>query len=63
MPMPMPTRVLVLCEDHARPSIMLVESRGMKARYLALRVSPHSQCSLRIIVELWTVRSVAAITS
>lgn len=37
--MPMPTRVLALCGDYARPSIMLVRSKGMRGRYLALRVS------------------------
>jgi hypothetical protein len=39
MPMTMPSRVLALCGDHARPSIKLVKGKGMSERYLALRVS------------------------
>jgi len=41
--MPMPTRVLALCGDHARPAIMLIQSKGMEGRYLTLRVSECSQ--------------------
>ncbi|KAH6881267.1 heterokaryon incompatibility protein-domain-containing protein [Alternaria rosae] len=32
----MPTRVLILCGDDARPSIRLVESHGQEGRYIAL---------------------------
>jgi len=32
----MPTRVLALSEDHARPSVRLIESKGQKGLYIAL---------------------------
>jgi hypothetical protein len=38
-----------------------VKSKGMKGRYLALRVSLHSPSELRTIVDLRTVSSVALI--
>jgi hypothetical protein len=60
--MPMPTRVLAISGNHARPSIMLVKSNGMKGRYLALRVSLHSPSELRTIIDLRTVCSVALVT-
>jgi hypothetical protein len=61
--MPMPTRVLAVCGDRVKPSIMLVKSKGMKGRYLALRVSLHSQSELRVGIDIRTVRSVAVIAS
>ena len=61
--MPMPTPVLAVSGNHAKPSIMLVKSKGMKERYLALRVSLHSPSELRVIIDLRTVRSVAVISS
>jgi len=57
------TRVLAVCGNHAKPSIMLVKSKGMKGRYLALRVSLHSPFELRVIIHLRTVRSAAVIAS